>query len=199
MVTVSEAASTLIEIPRPELTAAEKVGLVRIVLVASEKSDVDMIAVSTTTSKLTDQTKESIRRWSSRESRLEVEKVTTKPCIALSETPSETASVDLSKSLSLDVGSFSVSIEIDTLIIAASTLVGYGEGSDDGTCVGLAVGKGDGTRLKVGDGVGFRVGVGEGGEVGEKEGRGEGSALGSGMGPRVGNIDGTRVCIKLKS
>ena len=56
MATVSEVASTLIVMPRPELKDVEKLGLVSVVLVASEKSDVDTTLVSTTTSKLTDQT-----------------------------------------------------------------------------------------------------------------------------------------------
>ena len=56
MTKVREVASTLIEIPRLELKDEEKLGLVSIVLVANEKSDVDTTLVSTITSKLTDQT-----------------------------------------------------------------------------------------------------------------------------------------------
>lgn len=107
MTTVSEVASTLIDIPRPELTAAEKLGLVSTLLVMSEKSDADTIPVSITTSKVTHQTKCNSRRSVSR---LEVERETTTPCTALSDMPSETARVNLSASLSLDVSSLSLSM-----------------------------------------------------------------------------------------
>ena len=148
MARVSEVASTFIEIPRFELKDAEKLGSVNAMLVAKEKSDAEILPVSTTTSKLTIQTKDSSRRCVSR---LEVEKVTTKLCIALSDTPSEVANVDLSASMLLVVGSFSVSMATDTRIIATSLPVGSEEGDDDGTIEGSAVGSGDGPRLLEGD------------------------------------------------
>ena len=145
---------------------AEKLGLVSAMLVVSEKSDIDLTLVSITTSKLRDQTTESRRRCVSSVSRLEVEKVTTKPCIALSDTPSEEASIVLSASMLLDVGSFSVSKEKEVLIMAASLPVGKEEGIDDGMCVGSNVGNGDGVGRDVGFGLTAVVGCCVGRAVG---------------------------------
>ena len=166
---------------------AEKLGLVSAMLVVSEKSDIDLTLVSITTSKLRDQTTESRRRCVSSVSRLEVEEVTTKPCIALSDTPSEAASIVLSVSMLLDVGSFSVSKEKEVLIMAASLPVGKEEGTDDGMCVGCD----DGSKLGngVGRGIGRGVGCADGSKVGNALGWGVGCPVGSGE----GNGDGCSI------
>jgi len=154
------------EIPRLELKMAEKLGLVSAMLVVSEKSDIDLTLVSISTSKLRDQTTESRRRCVSSVSRLEFEEVTTKPCIALSETPSEAASIVLSASMLLDVGSFSVSKEKVVLIMATCLRVGKEEGIDDGMYVGSDVCNGDGVGRDVGLGLTAVVGCCVGRAVG---------------------------------